>query len=91
MSNRKLDDGASVAEHARRLRSRPGWDPSRVVGNGTAVLRDELRMLSLTEERLAPPDCPACREQQRASGDSTALCRDHLARVMGLGTPGTDR
>jgi hypothetical protein len=47
-------------------------------------LEDAKQSLRIEETMPEADRCPACAEARRASGDPTALCAPHLARVMGL-------
>lgn len=81
---RKLADGASISEHARRLRQRPGWDP----GGRREELHQEVRRrlgeLRVDEIAQRAASCEACARAQGESGDAGALCREHLAQAMGF-------
>ena len=83
-SKHRLADGASIAEHARRLQQRPGWDPEgRREAPDQTLQRQlgELRVSEVTEQSQGCADCSRVREAQHDPG---ALCRAHLAQAMGV-------
>ncbi len=71
-----------MAEHARRLRARPGWNPEAKQDEPGLVERlGELRSDETLERAKL---CPDCAELRRRGEDPSALCRDHLAQALGL-------
>ncbi|MFH1811988.1 MAG: hypothetical protein ABIJ09_24835 [Pseudomonadota bacterium] len=80
----KLEDGASVAEHARRLRGRPGWDPAGVLAGRDDALQQQLDSLRSTQALDAAEACDDCLRERVKGSDSSALCPAHLARALGL-------
>jgi hypothetical protein len=80
----KMEDGASIAEHARRLRDRPGWNPDAVLAGRGQELEHELSALRQQETAVESESCDACESVRIETGDPTALCRHHLALAMGL-------
>lgn len=86
-AKQKLDDSFSVAEHARRLRAKPGWDPSPTPADAgcKSNLQQQLDGLKV-EENLHDSDlCPDCARLRHDDDDDQALCPRHLALAMGFG------
>ena len=73
-----------VSQGLRKLQSKPGWNPN------SAGSRDENELQRLGDvERAAQVEsqaeqCEACATARRELGDETALCQEHLAKVMGF-------
>ena len=83
-SQHKLDDGASVAEHAARLRARPGWDPAAGLADPSAERQRQLGALHAAAVLQQADDCEECATVRASSADASALCPVHLARALGL-------
>lgn len=84
---RKLQDGASIAEHARRLRQRAGWDPAALAGRQEERLeqsRDDLRRQETYDDAAR---CEACAQLRDTRQDPEALCEAHLAQALGFPVP----
>ncbi len=80
MTSRREKD-RTIAEGLRRLKAKPGWDPS--VRNREQPLRDLLQTERTGDTYVAAEACADC-QKARATGDATALCPIHLAAAMGL-------
>ena len=74
-----------IREGVQRLRSTPGWDPSRFV---RASPEEQLRALDQESQNArtyeATDACEACLQARAASGDETALCEAHLTEALGF-------
>lgn len=74
-----------IREGVRKLRSKPGWDPSSVVKKSPAQQLRELEQSERTEASYEKASvCQACQDAQEKTGDGTALCSEHFAEAMGL-------
>lgn len=78
----KLKDGLSVAEYARRLRAKPGWNPQRFTSGED--LSQTLEQLQTESRLLEQNDCADCKKIQDETDDPQALCRRHFAIVLGF-------
>lgn len=73
-----------VGAGLRKLQSKPGWNPSSP-GN-----RDQNELQRLGDGERAnqvegqAEQCEACAKARQELGDETALCQQHLAKVMGF-------
>ena len=65
------------------LRLRPGWDPSEP-GAGKAELAHAQQADRSATVYARSDDCGACEQERASTGDSTALCEEHLAAAMGV-------
>lgn len=87
-SKNKQEDGASIAEHARRLRAKPGWNPQSL--SADQELPQALEQLQVTrrlsENSADQTDCADCQKLRHQSHDPQALCRRHYALVLGFET-----
>ncbi|MEM1022165.1 MAG: hypothetical protein AAGD10_10980 [Myxococcota bacterium] len=83
MSRRSRD--RAIREGLRKLKAKPGWDPSSTT---SASPEDQLRTLAQSERTDASYQkadaCQACQAERRSTGDDTALCAQHFAEAMGL-------
>jgi len=74
-----------MARKPPRLPLPPGWQPGaapeKFAGERTEKLLSDLRVENAT---AATVDCADCAALQKNSSDSTAMCRLHLARALGL-------
>ncbi len=78
----KLQDGASVAEHARRLRARPGWNPHNMAAATNHA--EALEQIRVEQKMQQLGDCPDCQKLREETRDPQALCRRHLADLLGF-------
>jgi len=83
MSNRAREK--RIRAGVRALRKKPGWDPSAIEKRSPAEQLRELQQSERTEDSYREAAaCEACRDEQKKTGDDTALCPKHLAEAMGL-------
>ena len=74
-----------VKAGVRALKSKPGWDPARFAPEDTAERLDAAQQVTRSEriyDRAVA--CDACAREREDTGDTTALCDEHLAAAMGL-------
>jgi hypothetical protein len=83
-SKHRLADGASIAEHARRLKRRAGWDPAGQRADSARAINEQLGALRVTQATQEAQACEACAREREAQADPGALCREHLSQAMGL-------
>lgn len=82
MSNREKK--RVVSEGLRKLQSKAGWDPTKHATNDSTDLQrlgDVARADHLEDQATSCANCVTARAKSK---DDTALCREHLAKVMGF-------
>lgn len=83
MSQRERD--RMIREGVRKLRRKPGWDPSATPKPNPGQQLRELEQSERTEDSYRKAaECEACQLEQEKTGDETALCAEHFAEAMGL-------
>ena len=87
-AKKTLDDGASVAEHARRLRQRAGWDPAALDAERGQRLEHQRSQLRIAEVDQLSQDCTDCANLRASGEDDTVMCRRHFAQALGVDSDG---
>ena len=74
-----------VSAGVRKLRSKPGWNPSAYdrpdPNQQLQKLADDT---SQSRAYIESNDCEACRIEREQTSDNTALCEKHLMAAAGL-------
>ncbi len=76
---------ADLEREVRKLRSRPGWDPRKLVKEDPMDRLAEINQGLRSERTYDEADvCEACASARDSQDDETALCAEHLAEAMGF-------
>jgi len=74
-----------IAQGVRALRANPAWDPARHRPESTTErLRAEIERSRIGSALDDAAACDACGRLRAETGDSCALCPDHLRIALGL-------
>ena len=73
-----------VSAGLRELKPKPGWDPASRAKRDANEMQRRGDVERADQLESQAEQCEACAKARRDTGDETALCQEHLAKVMGF-------